>query len=320
MKTAKALFGILTITAALAVQVQAQTFLTNGLVAYYPFNGNANDASGNGNDGTNFNASLSIDRFGNANRSYYFNGSNAWISVPPSAALQPATNAGYTISIWVKCVGANTSRLNTGPVMVNEHNFTPQPGFDFFVGADNNVSFQSSGAYGNEFQCQIQANVWTHYVCTWDGANTRQVALYKNGVFVSDYTNYFWGQASPEPLQIGAQFGPANSYSFDSSGVGCYWWGQLDDIRIYNRLLSSNEVAQLDAIESAPIVHIQKAVYLDSSNLWTGSNYQVQASTDLINWTNQGSVFTATTNYWRSTNYWDVANWNQLFFRLQLAP
>jgi hypothetical protein len=43
---------ILTITTALAVQVQAQSFLTNGLVTYYPFNGNANDASGNGNNGT----------------------------------------------------------------------------------------------------------------------------------------------------------------------------------------------------------------------------------------------------------------------------
>src|SRR5271165_2960825 len=53
MKTTKAAwFGILTITAALAVQVQGQSFLTNGLVAYYPFTGNANDASGNGNNGT----------------------------------------------------------------------------------------------------------------------------------------------------------------------------------------------------------------------------------------------------------------------------
>ena len=51
MKTAKTLFGILTITAALGLQGQAQPFLTNGLVAYYPFNGNANDASGNGDHG-----------------------------------------------------------------------------------------------------------------------------------------------------------------------------------------------------------------------------------------------------------------------------
>ena len=48
MKTTKSLFGILTITAALGMQVHAQNWLTNGLVAYYPFHGNANDESGQG--------------------------------------------------------------------------------------------------------------------------------------------------------------------------------------------------------------------------------------------------------------------------------
>jgi hypothetical protein len=67
-------------------------------------------------------------------------------------------------------------------------------------------------------------------------------------------------------------------------------------------------------------ISIQKAVYLTSANLQVGSDYQVQASSDLINWTNQGSVFTATNSYWQSTNYWNVNGWNQLFFRLQNAP
>jgi hypothetical protein len=91
----------------------------------------------------------------------------------------------------------------------------------------------------------------------------------------------------------------------------------LDDLRFYNRVLSANEVSQLYALESASIISIQKAVYLTSSNLLAGTNYQLQASTDFLNWTNQGAAFTATTNYWRSTNYWDVANWNQLYFRFQ---
>src|ERR1017187_9384521 len=69
MKTIKLLFGIFTITASLAVQGQSQSFLTNGLVAYYPFIGNANDASGNGNNGTVQGATLTTDRFNNPNRS-----------------------------------------------------------------------------------------------------------------------------------------------------------------------------------------------------------------------------------------------------------
>jgi hypothetical protein len=69
-----------------------------------------------------------------------------------------------------------------------------------------------------------------------------------------------------------------------------------------------------------PIINIQKAVYLTSTNLLTGLNYQVQASSDLINWTNQGSVFTATDSNWQSTNYWNVNDWNQLFFQLVTSP
>ena len=45
---------------------------TNGLVGWWPFNGNANDESGNGNDGTNNGATLTTDRFGNANSAYDF--------------------------------------------------------------------------------------------------------------------------------------------------------------------------------------------------------------------------------------------------------
>jgi hypothetical protein len=69
-----------------------------------------------------------------------------------------------------------------------------------------------------------------------------------------------------------------------------------------------------------PIINIQKAVYLISTNMLTGLNYQVQASSDLINWTNQGCAFTATNSNWQSTNYWNVNDWNQLFFQLQVVP
>jgi hypothetical protein len=65
-----------------------------------------------------------------------------------------------------------------------------------------------------------------------------------------------------------------------------------------------------------PSLSLIKALTLQDYSLNVGSNYQVQVSADLINWTNQGAVFTATSAYWQATNYWLVANWNQLFFRL----
>ena len=154
-------------------------------------------------------------------------------------------------------------------------------------------------------------NTWWQIAVVHSGTN---VTFYKNGLAVKNkvmvqlpinYSAIWLGRFQPVPT------GNENTWP---------WIGGVDDVRMYNRALSQTEISQLYAIESAPLISIQKAVYLTSSNLWTGSNYVVQASTDLINWTNQGTTFTATSNYWHSTNYWDVPNWNQLFFRLQLVP
>jgi hypothetical protein len=71
---------------------------TNGLVGYWPFNGNANDESGNGNNGTVNGATLTTDRNGNGNSAYYFNGGGNYITIPYSSSI--AVQGGITISCW----------------------------------------------------------------------------------------------------------------------------------------------------------------------------------------------------------------------------
>ncbi len=75
----------------------AQTDLKSGLVACYPFNANANDATGNGNNGTVNGATLTTDRFGKLNSAYNFNGSSL-ISINPAQFK----NQSYTYATWVK--------------------------------------------------------------------------------------------------------------------------------------------------------------------------------------------------------------------------
>ncbi|HEX3856568.1 MAG TPA: LamG-like jellyroll fold domain-containing protein, partial [Verrucomicrobiae bacterium] len=82
----------------------AQTFITNGLVAYYPFNGNANDASGNGNNPNNIQATLCADRFGIANSAYTFNGINNFIGFA-SVPMNQVDN--WTMTAWVKPASTN---------------------------------------------------------------------------------------------------------------------------------------------------------------------------------------------------------------------
>ncbi len=63
-----------------------------------------------------------------------------------------------------------------------------------------------------------------------------------------------------------------------------------------------------------------KAVKPSFSDLLIGTNYQLQVSSDLNNWTNQGAPFTATAPTVTYPQYWDVDNWAQLFFRVQIVP
>ena len=65
----------------------------NGLVGWWPFNGNANDESGNGNNGTVNGSTLTTDRFGNSNSSYNFNGTSNYIRINNSTSLNNSSHA-----------------------------------------------------------------------------------------------------------------------------------------------------------------------------------------------------------------------------------
>ena len=85
-------------------QLMAQTIPsyvpTNGLVGWWPFNGNANDESGNGNNGTVNGATLTADRNGKANSAYSFDGVNDFIEVAQNQTLNNVSS--FSISIWYK--------------------------------------------------------------------------------------------------------------------------------------------------------------------------------------------------------------------------
>src|ERR1039458_7332306 len=95
----------------IAVNGFAQTFVTNGLVAYYPFNGNASDAFGT-NNGTVYGATLTTNRFGIPNAAYYFNGTNNYIDILQNSALNAlASNVTLTGLIWQEKSNPNGFRI-----------------------------------------------------------------------------------------------------------------------------------------------------------------------------------------------------------------
>ncbi|MBK7255500.1 MAG: hypothetical protein IPI04_16720 [Ignavibacteria bacterium] len=82
----------------------------SGLIAYYPFNGNTKDESGNGNNGTNNGAVLTSDRFGTSGRAYSFNLN--YIEIPNSPSLKSPVNS-VTLSFW--------TNISMGPKLCSIH-------------------------------------------------------------------------------------------------------------------------------------------------------------------------------------------------------
>ena len=105
---------------AIATMAQVPNYVpTNGLVGYWPFDGNAIDESGNGNDGAVIGTVLTEDRFGNLNSAYTFGNGN-YIQVPYISALDNIND--ITISLWVKIAGLNSNTncsLGCAQMLVN---------------------------------------------------------------------------------------------------------------------------------------------------------------------------------------------------------
>ena len=245
MKTSKILVGILAIATALATQIQAQSFLTNGLVAYYPFNGNANDASGNGNDGTVQAATPATNRFGVPNTAYYFNGTNAVVTVPDSAFNNLSQG---TIATWIELAandqeaifgkeddGANSYGIFTVGSYSNDGGgpTAGTPGTLYFH-ARNGAPLVSSTTL-------LATGAWYHVAVVF---STTNCVLYVNGVTAGAASGYFgipYDTASV--TAIGAWQDKTGLFALLLDGT-------ISDFRIYSIALTASEVGQLYAQES----------------------------------------------------------------------
>jgi hypothetical protein len=118
----------------------------------------------------------------------------------------------------------------------------------------------------------------------------------------------------------GSSYAVAPTISFsDVSGHGATAYAQISNGSVTNIIITDAG----SGYSSNAIINITPAAFLNvvipsAQSLMVEQNYQLQISHDLINWTGYGSVFTATNTAWTSTDYWDVANTNQIFFRLQM--
>ncbi len=210
----------------------------SGLVAWYPFNGNANDASGNGNNGIVNGATLSTDRFGNANAAYDFNGISSYIDIPQNAILNGLTT-NFTLSAWIYQRGINQ---NFGYRIIDKCPAGLPDGwtFDTWDGSSyRRLRLQAAGSYnpnviGATFYSLMQ---WHHVVATVSGTTGK---VYLDGNLDGS------GDVGSIPQNMLDVFiGRANIGCGGGCGIEEFFNGLIDEVRIYNRALSDSEILQL---------------------------------------------------------------------------
>jgi len=218
---------------------------TDGLIVFCPFNGNANDESGNGLHGTVFGATLSTDRCNIDSNAYSFNGINDDIYVGDITSLD-GSNA-FSLSVWIYSEGTTDDLAGT---IISKYNANgdSERVFIFHLYPQNNLRFCLYGADGNgDFDEQITSDPiplaqWNHLVVNWDGLS-HNIDIYVNGVEAASYYTGLGNNPTriynkSSPLMIGcSDFGYTSpDYMFN---------GSIDDLRIYNRELTFDEILSL---------------------------------------------------------------------------
>jgi hypothetical protein len=214
---------------------------TEGLVAYYPFNGNAQDESGLNNHGNPNNGVQFIqDRHGKGNRAAYFDGVDDFIKVPHSGGINFGVDQEFTISLWVK-YGSQENTTNRDNYILSKWNGST--GYPFTVRIDNQNGTWHAGRYDGPPPCHrnpgpgsgpsISDQQFHHIVFVRKAA---RLFGYTNGTKSSEGDdNTFCETKNDAPLYIGAR---------DEIGNVSYT-GAVDDLRIYNRALNESEIKLL---------------------------------------------------------------------------
>jgi len=211
------------------ISLNAQV-LDSSLIAYYPFNGNTKDESLYKNNGVNHNAILTEDRFGNKNRAYSFNGTSSFIDIGICESLNSDK-----ISVITYCGWFNAKSDACGLIL--RHGTTgvgggvgQEIGFEKSNLTIRNWNKNSSNYFTDKYN--LNKNEWHFFAVIYNFANN-SIYLYVDEILVEIYTHTLFKSQYPT-LNIGR-----------NTNGEAYFDGIIDDIRIYNRILTKEEVNNL---------------------------------------------------------------------------
>ncbi|MFI5253746.1 MAG: PQQ-binding-like beta-propeller repeat protein [Bacteroidota bacterium] len=206
-------------------------FPQSGLVAYYPFNGNANDESGNGNNGKVTGAILSTDRYGQSNSAYSFGGNGEYIDCGNSSAFN--ITGSISIAAFIYSNNFDTDHGILSKMAGGSSTIT----YDLVTNAPNSTPPLNRIRWLGLFSKPINTGQWYFIVTVFD-AQARKAYIYVDGALSDSFSNTPSTIASnSDHVYIGAHQ-PLSIPQWS-------WNGKLDDIRIYNRVLN---IAEIDSL------------------------------------------------------------------------
>jgi hypothetical protein len=260
-------------------EAQTNGFITNGLIAYYPLNGTPNDASGNGNNGTVYGATLTSDRFGVPATAYQFNGTSDYIAV--NIPNLPTNSEPRSISLWAKAQPS----ISSGICLLFWGTGQNREGFGIICNSAPLTWQGQTWGGGDDVNSGVIVDTnWHQIVVVYSGS---VLSISIDGTQKGTLSE---GINTPlSPLTIGADTNDNALQFFD---------GAISDVRIYDRALSSQEIPALYAAESSVTSGIILLPTI-TFNGTVGMSYSIQYTTNLStsNWTVLTNIVLQTTNY-----------------------
>ena len=206
--------------------------LPSDVVLDLPFNGNADDVSGNGHNGSVTGPILTADRFGNPNRAFLFDGVNDHIQVPHHDDFNVNLN-GFSVSLWMK--GPDSLSGQTYSVLDKAHAIGDTNGWVMQAFSGNLTwSHGTESGWSTSLttpDAPILDDQWHHIVVIWD---TNEVRLYVDSVLKASALESRAPNNSPGDLHIGRHH-PGSRY----------FKGSIDDVHIYHKALTPGEIGVL---------------------------------------------------------------------------
>ena len=238
---------------------------TNGLVGWWPFNGNANDESGNGNNGTVNGATLTSDRFGMTNEAFGFSGDNEVINCGNSSTLGLTSNSTLTLCYWTQ------STDNKWP-FIHKYEDNIAANSNFAVGNQNQQIVVTGNGQNNWIFPISSATSWTFICFVYDGS-VDSVSFYLNGILIDVKPIMLSSNISTSNLIFGPRF---NTAGYPQPN------GKLDDIAIWNRALNQCEISDL---------------YNSQLGSLNSTSTQTETALDSYTWPVNGQTYTQSGQY-----------------------